>query len=375
VSEQLLLNRARQRAKRDQLARDARRASTEDLAPVPVSLSDLSASTFSRQYVAGFHRPRRLVAASLRSADAIASSGSNYWVLILRNVRRGVFGSVYRDLVLSDEPTRYWPLDQQSGGTTTDMCGVADLTHTSVTSAAAGPPGVDLEQACSYDGSASYSSMASANLDLDGAMAMECWVYVDDVSTRQTILGCENATNQPMLEVGQLGAGRIKVITSAGDVVSVAAGQGLRAADWNHILYTRSGANGDNMYVNGVYITSKTVTSRTFDDAAAVRTIGRRASASQLLTGKVAHHAIYGGKQLGQLDAQKRYGTILQKTTYNGRVGEAITADVLWTWDVATLVEHNMELHPGDRLYFEAHPVGSPGALTGLRLDIVTEPV
>lgn len=358
---------------------------------VPLTNQSIGSTTFHGQSIP-ILRSCRLVSAALVTESTIAPLDTSYWSVLLRNLGVNLYDTFYRDLVLADSPVMYYPLDEASGTNAEDLGsgnhdgtysrgGGAQLIGASGTPGL-GPPGIDAQLGALFDGALDWVTLPSFDTALANTLSMEAWVRPEVATgsgTRQTILGANNTAGKPALELGGAGAGghatNGMAVTIPG-IFSASAKSGfcgVNVQKWNHIVYTRSGAgNTHQFYWNGAPIATVGTTDD-FTAGATVRDIARRAAASQLLQGRLAHVAMYP-TALTQAKIERRYRVAARKTT-RATDGERMMPNRQWAFDASSFDDDLTVFKPGDVLRLECIPYDSPIAIVNGALALRFEPV
>jgi len=140
--------------------------------------------------------------------------------------------------------------------------------------------------------SASTNDFQSAATTLNATpmvMSFGVWVNVSSLASRQTIFsttGSGTAQNWG-IEVGPASSSNTFAVIVPGIFAAQAPSNSLTTGTWYHIAFTRNGTgNTYALYVNGASV-AVTYNATDFIDSANAKQIGRRAVASQLLSGTI----------------------------------------------------------------------------------------
>lgn len=152
--------------------------------------------------------------------------------------------------------------------------------------------------AATFDGSDDYIALGSANLAIGNSFTFSAWVYLSDISSRQTIFGSENTGAVLNIEVGNAagagGTGAFGVIYPGFEICRTGSGV-LALNTWAHVAYVKStsGVGGNAVYVNGAPVSLSSDVSSGFTDSSQTFTFGRRSAGNQLFNGKLRDVRIY----------------------------------------------------------------------------------
>jgi hypothetical protein len=203
----------------------------------------------------------------------------------------------YSALVLADEPTLYWRMDEASGATTfinSVASGVNAGTKVGTTSAV-GASGAVLDGSYwDLNGSTNYITSSYTPYASGTSRTFEAWVNRDTSDTEDVIFGSSDATNSPRLAFPSgTGAMVFKPNGATGSGVTFTA-SGIGSTGWKHIaLVFEDSTNTTNLYLNGAQVASGT-TADQFHATPGNFEVGRSATAPDgLFDGKIAEVAVY----------------------------------------------------------------------------------
>ncbi len=206
-----------------------------------------------------------LVAAALLTTPLFAASGE------------------YRAVVLSDNPVAYYPLDDASGATATDISGNSlhgTYNNVILTAGALG----SATTAAAFDGGSSYVQLPG-NWGGGSAITIEAWVHVDNPNGTQAIVA---ATTTDFVHL-QAGTGFCELYLD-GSQQNLSSVPDSPAA-WHHVVLVVT-TGGSKLYVDGVQTGSNASTFTSIDLAGDVR-IGMGQNPGRFLNGAVDEVAIY----------------------------------------------------------------------------------
>lgn len=207
----------------------------------------------------------------------------------------------YSSQVVSDGPVYYWRLGEAGGTVADDAMNNLDLAYAGsptfgVTGVANGDPNTAVE----LDGATeSASAGAASTVSFVNTLTIEAWVW-PGVSTssanRDTIYSHGEASGQPQLELGGNGGTNRVAVIVPGVFVAVTGDGAVTPGQWNHVVYTRSGAGATHkIYVNAVEKPLGTSTTTSFTDAPSTKGVGARSfsAGTQRFEGKLDEVAVY----------------------------------------------------------------------------------
>ena len=169
--------------------------------------------------------------------------------------------SAYRDVVLSDRPLDYWPLDGSTSGISYDWAGAADLTVQP--GASFTPDGAILDEerpAVAFDGGRSSYASTTARIAGPDSFGVEAW-FRTTTNDGGKIIGFGNRSdgNSSSYDrhVYMDPAGRIVFGVYPGSVQTIITSAAYNDGEWHHVA---AGLSDDGMvlYLDGVRVAHRT---------------------------------------------------------------------------------------------------------------------
>jgi hypothetical protein len=206
---------------------------------------------------------------------------------------------LYAQVVLSDGPASYWPLDETAGTSATDTLGTATGTYTNGPTLNQ-PSGVKhAGTAVTFDGVNDFVNVADVH-DFDGTVpfSVEVWLNPTAATSQyRRIIGKED-TNQYGWRLVLAGTGgsppnRVSFIRQdAAGNETAASPSALQPGTWYHVVGTYDGTTM-RMYVNGAQVDTNT-SSRSIPNHASALTMGVKNGGGAYLGGTLDEVAVYG---------------------------------------------------------------------------------
>ncbi|GAB3681922.1 hypothetical protein GCM10028857_06920 [Salinarchaeum chitinilyticum] len=191
-------------------------------------------------------------------------------------------------------PIAYWPLDEDSGSTVTDVVGENDGT---VEGAAIGQPGTLGTSAYEFDAdNGEYVGGATDLAALRGTATLSVWVNTEQAGSDTMyqapgITGVESAGNGDDVFWGWIDAdGQIGI--QAGDQPAAKSSTQIDDGTWHHVVLTREQSSGEvQVYVDGVL--EDTATSRAGEIGTTFASIGRIENSGTSFDGRLEDLVVY----------------------------------------------------------------------------------
>ena len=207
----------------------------------------------------------------------------------------------YRDVVLADNPTGFWPLDETSGTTANDLSG-NDLDGTYQRSEMVG--GRTWMDFASPDHTGTTSDWVSVPADAvlsghagaSGAWSFDGWFYDDGVSGTRMMLSVSSPTTYEVFVYRSSGGSIIVDVTqSNGTSITSTSVTAPASGQWYHFAYTYDRAAAVAVvYLDGVEVGSDTTMSGESSYTGLIWRIGGRGDDSgDRWDGSISHLAIY----------------------------------------------------------------------------------
>lgn len=397
MGEGLLLNRARQRARRDTRAYAPSRvvaARPDEQPPVIVPLGTLAGP--GRQLVFVAPAPCRITRLGIVSRSDVPPGLGNGWQLVWRRQPADYVGTAFRDIVLGDAPLRFLPLDDpvpivddeegSAGGSGDDPPPDPGTPPTTPLDEATGGlvgafvgtpsfevdgPPVDLQLGIALDGTG--SQYATVDLPAGAAMAdggaVDVWFRPagELVSGEQHLIGWAQTTGAPATAMPRVVLRPSKdgqpngITADVGGVLSARSAQwrGWEPARWNLLSMSWGLADTTDLAIrcNGCEIPVTRTAGATLADEPLTLVIGKTRTdgtgSAYPFAGSVAGVAVYD-HPLDLAGHQRRYHALASRST---RVqGGSIVAGRLWTTAGLTLDPSHRLLNTGDAVWLEANP-------------------
>lgn len=215
----------------------------------------------------------------------------------------------YIDAVRADSPLAFWPLNEPSGSTATDLIGARNATYRNSPTLQVAGPSHRIPHGITVNGSsqvADTADQATFAKQTSGAWSIEAWVrYTDSGSSIKTFMIWRGTTAANQDEVVGLcvnngAAGRISlnVPTGAASRFNIHSDGSWNDGRWHHVVGTGTAGGAAVLYVDGVQRGTDS-TSRYANNSNARRVgiganIASSTTFSQFFSGSVAAAAIYG---------------------------------------------------------------------------------
>ena len=210
----------------------------------------------------------------------------------------------YDVVVLADSPVSYWPLDDPTGTTATDLADSNNGTYTSgFTLGGSGPSG-NFGGSTAFNGSTGYVSVTdAANLRITSTLTLEAWVFCTAYSSANfgriisklasnfpgyELLMASSTSSSPPANTVYFQFGNTGALANVVDTGT------LPLNTWIHFVATYNGTTAI-LYRNGVQVASGSVGSATIASNTTNLNIGRwpGTPAGSFWTGSIAGAAVY----------------------------------------------------------------------------------
>ena len=225
----------------------------------------------------------------------------------------------YKELVLADEPSVYWRMDEPSGASTF-INSVASGTYAGTivgTPVGANASGAVLDGSYwDFNGTTDYVTSSFPAFPSGADRSFEAWVYRDTSDTEDVIFGSDDASTSPRISFP---SGTNSLFfdpdgANGGAVTITSSGIGS-VGSWKHLVLTfYDPADTVNVYLNGSLVASGT-TAEHFNASAGNLRVGASAkSPASHFNGKIAEVAVYpeiltAAKVFNHYNARTRYFT------------------------------------------------------------------
>ncbi|SDO31354.1 PKD repeat-containing protein [Nakamurella panacisegetis] len=166
--------------------------------------------------------------------------------------------SPYAQLVLADQPTGFWRLDEASGKTLYDWAGSADAaTSTGLTRGTVGAIAGDSDRATTFSGSSTgYGAAPASAVGANDPLTLEAWVKTTS-SSGGAILALGNAATGTSTVTDRVlymdNSGRILFGVNNGTPQAISSVSTYRDGVWHHVVATLGG-DGSSLYVDGIRV-------------------------------------------------------------------------------------------------------------------------
>ncbi|MCA1656404.1 MAG: LamG domain-containing protein [Actinobacteria bacterium] len=187
--------------------------------------------------------------------------------------------STYRQLVLRDAPSSYWPLDERSGSTARDLAGVRNARFIGAKPGVAGALLGTLGSAVSLDGKKDVVALGR----VASPKTVEAWIKTQSTYEAAAFSNRDAKSQYTFLGVWEALRGRVF------DSFGLSGRAWITDGRWHHLVYTYDGGSG-RLYVDGVL---DSVASFRRVEGAADAWVGYDATLKTHLRGAVDEVALY----------------------------------------------------------------------------------
>jgi hypothetical protein len=211
--------------------------------------------------------------------------------------------AAYSQVVLSDQPSSYWKLDEAAGTSAADSAGSVTGTYTNGPTLNQASGVKDANAAVGFDGSNDFIT-AGDNYDFAGtaAMTVELWLKPTAATTSyRRVISKEAAGGWDLYMEASSGGSPNAISFERSDAAGVSDYVGISTAlpttSWTYVVYTYDGTNM-RFYIDGV-LRQTTASSRSVQNHANPLTIGRYSSGVDYFGGLLDEVAIYSSALSG----------------------------------------------------------------------------
>jgi uncharacterized repeat protein (TIGR01451 family) len=223
-------------------------------------------------------------------------------VVLLAPARLFAASGEYRALVLSHNPAAYYPLDESTGTTASDISGNGlDGAYNNVLLGSGGALGSATTSAV-FDGGSSYVQLPGS-WGGGSSITIEAWVWIDNTSVNpQAIVSSTGSSDFVHFQAKDSGNNEFYV--DAAQLQTLAAVPETPINTWRHVVLVLSSGNSK-LYIDGVQSGSSAATFTSITSSSDVR-IGMGTSPGRFLNGRIDEVAIYN-TALSQAQIQSHF--------------------------------------------------------------------